>query len=167
MIISGAVGVGKTTVAYEVRLRLRDAGISHVLIDDEFALFYPYPDGDPRGEVVRIQALAALSKIYARAGVERLIIARAVEDSSAVAAIVRAVPGAAPEIYQLVAPLDIISERIETKRVPSARDWCVERAAELITLWHDNPLDATIIDSRDRSPSAVADEIVAHSQWLG
>ena len=60
MVITGAVGVGKTTVAYEVRLRLKSAGVSHVLIDDEFVLFSPYAADDPGGERVRLAALRAL-----------------------------------------------------------------------------------------------------------
>jgi hypothetical protein len=76
MVITGAVGVGKTTVAYEVRLRLRDSGVPHVLLDDEFGLFQPYPPDDPDGEKIRTEALGALWSVYNRVGVERLVLAR-------------------------------------------------------------------------------------------
>lgn len=64
MVITGAVGVGKTTVAYEVRLRLKAANVPHALIDDEFALFHPYAPDDPNGERVRNNALRSLWQIY-------------------------------------------------------------------------------------------------------
>ena len=64
MVITGAVGVGKTTVAYEVRLQLKAANVPHALIDDEFALFHPYAPDDPNGERVRNNALRSLWQIY-------------------------------------------------------------------------------------------------------
>ena len=57
--ISGPVEAGKTTVAYEVSLRLRIADVSHVVLDDEFGLFFPRPLCDPDGENVRNHVLAA------------------------------------------------------------------------------------------------------------
>ena len=82
LVITGAVGVGKTTVSYEVRLQLRDAGVSCVLIDDEFALFHPHPTEDPTGRQTSTRALASLWDIYRDVGVERLLLATVLESSS-------------------------------------------------------------------------------------
>jgi RecA/RadA recombinase len=82
LVITGAVGVGKTTVSYEVRLQLRDAGVSCVLIDDEFALFHPRPAKDPIGTQTSTRALASLWLVYQEAGIERVILASMLESSS-------------------------------------------------------------------------------------
>ena len=73
------MGVGKTTVSYEVRLQLRDAGVSCVLIDDEFALFHPRATEDPTGRHTSTRALASLWNVYREVGMERLLLASVIE----------------------------------------------------------------------------------------
>ena len=166
MVITGAVGVGKTTVAYEVRLRLKAADVSHVLIDDEFGLFHPYSSDDPDGERLRIDALGSLWQVYRKARVERLILARVISDSATLDKIATAIPGAEIDLYWLVAPMPVIEQRISGRQVPTAYAWCVERASELMEQWAQNPLDATVIETESRSIPEIADEIVAQSGWL-
>lgn len=167
MVITGAVGVGKTTVSYEVRLRLKSAGVSHVLIDDEFALFSPYAPDDPGGERVRSDALRALWQIYRAPKVVRVILARVVPDRETLDEIEAAIPGAEIDLYFLAAPMPVIEERIRSKQVPTAYDWCVWQASELTSHWEATPLDAKIVESGSRTPWEIAEEIVRRSGWLG
>jgi predicted kinase len=161
MLISGAVGVGKTTVAYEVRLRLKDANVSHVFIDDEFALFHPHAADDPHGERVRNAALASLWEVYRNANVQRLILARAIADAETLVQVAAAIPEAEIDLYWLVAPLDVIEERIRRREVPTAYASCVQRAAELLEQWGRAPLAARVIETASKSTSEIAYEIVA------
>jgi hypothetical protein len=166
LLLTGAVGVAKTTVSYELRLRLREADVSHVLIDDEFGLVYPHPAHDPLGEDLRTQALGALWAVYQRGGVERVVIARTIEDAAALQRVEHAIPNAQLQVYWLVAPLETIYERIEGKGVPSARTWCEQRAAELVDGWERAPLDASRVETDGRTPPEVAAEIAERSGWL-
>lgn len=163
--MTGAVGVGKTTVAYEVRLRLAAAGVRHVMIDDEFALFHPRAHNDSRGERVRTDALRALWSVYANEGINRLVLSRVVESPEDLARIRSAIPDAEIQVFWLVASLETLAERIRGKGVPTAQAWCLQRAAELLEVWDARPLDATIIDASTRDPTDIAAEIVTKSGW--
>jgi hypothetical protein len=165
--ITGAVGVGKTTVSYEVRLQLRDAGVSCVFIDDEFALFHPRPSEDPTGRQTSTRALASLWNVYREAGMERLLLATVVESSADLDRIREAVPGAQIQVFLLVAPVSRVAERIRAQQVPTALQWCLDRSKSLIETWDREPLaHAQVIDADDPSPVEVAAEIVSRSGWL-
>lgn len=160
------MGAGKTTVAYEVSIKLRAAATSHVVIDDELALFFPRPSDDPTGEHLRTEALRSLWRTYAAAGVERIVLARALEDEAALVALREAIPDAEITVFILDASLATLYERIDQKGVPSARDWCRKRASELLAAWTSEPLDVQIVQTNGRSPADVAAEIVSRSGWL-
>jgi hypothetical protein len=167
LVITGAVGAGKTTVSYEVRLQLRDAGVSCVLIDDEFALFHPRPTEDPTGKRTSTLALASLWNVYREAGIERLLLASVLESSADLERICEAVPGADTQVFLLMAPLSTIEQRIRAQQVPTALEWCLGRSKSLIERWEQEPLaHAQVIDADDPLPAEIAAEIVARSGWL-
>jgi hypothetical protein len=167
MVITGAVGVGKTTVSYEVRLQLLDAGVSCVLIDDEFALFHPRRADDPTGKRTSTRALASLWNVYRQAGIERLLLASVLESSADLERICEAVPGADIQVFLLVAPLSTIEQRIRAQQVPTALEWCLDRSKSLIERWGQEPLaQAQLIDAGDPQPAEIAAEIVSRSGWL-
>lgn len=164
--ITGAVGVGKTTIAYEVSLLLREADVSHAVIDDEFALFFPRPRSDPDGESLRLAVLRTVWAQYAAAGVERLVLARAFENADAIDSLVHALPEANVQLFWLTADIETLHRRIEQKGVPSARDWCNRRATEQIMTWAAHPLPGSQVPTAGRDPREVAADLVARSGWL-
>jgi broad-specificity NMP kinase len=160
LVITGAVGVGKTTVSYEVRLQLRDAGVSCVLIDDEFALFDPRATEDPTGRQTSTRALASLWNIYRDVGMERLLLASVIESSADLDRIRDAVPGADIQVFLLTASLSTLAERIRAQQVPTA-------LPSLVETWEREPLaHSQVIDADDARPVEIAAEIVSRSGWL-
>jgi adenylylsulfate kinase-like enzyme len=166
LLLTGAVGVGKTTVSYEVRLRLAQADVRHVLIDDEFALVHPHPIDDLLGERVRARALRALWAIYEDAGIDRLVLSRVIESDGDLEQIRSAIPDADVQVYWLVAPFEVLAERIRSKGVPTAEEGCLNRAADLLQIWDSNPIRAQVVDTVGRSVPDIADEVVTKSGWL-
>ena len=82
LIISGSMGSGKTTVLGEASDLLAEAGIAHAAIDlDHLGNMHP-PQGQ-YGDALMFANLAAVWPIYAAAGAERLLVARVVEEQSA------------------------------------------------------------------------------------
>ena len=161
------MGVGKTTVSYEVRLQLRDAGVSCVLIDDEFALFHPRATEDPTGRQTSTRALASLWNVYREVGMERLLLASVIESSADLDRIREAVPGADIQVFLLTASLSTLAERIRAQQVPTALRWCLDRSKSLVETWEREPLaHAHVIDADDPRPVEIATEIVSRSGWL-
>ncbi len=161
------MGVGKTTVSYEVRLQLRDAGVSCVLIDDEFALFHPHRTEDPTGRQTSTRALASLWNVYREVGIERLLLATVLESSSDLDRIRQAVPGADIQVFLLTAPFSTIAQRIRAQQVPTALQWCLDRSKSLVERWEQEPLAHTeVIDADTSPPAEIAAEIVSRSGWL-
>src|SRR5437899_10227382 len=74
IIVTGPVGVGKTTVAQEMGLLLLDAKVPHATVDfDQLTACYPRPADDDRwGTKLGLLNLAALWKNYERSGARRL-----------------------------------------------------------------------------------------------
>jgi hypothetical protein len=166
LLVTGAVGVGKTTVGYEVRLRLAAAGVRHVMIDDEFSLFHPHANDDPKGERLRTQALRSLWSVYEGAGFSRLLLTRVIEWDADLDRVRAAIPDSEIHMFWLVAPFETLAERIRGKGVSTAQEWCLQRAAELVKIWTNRPPEATRIETMGRDPRDIGSEIVAKSGWL-
>ena len=77
IIVTGPVGVGKTTVAEEMGMLLLAAKVPHATVDfDQLTACYPRPADDDRwGTKLGLMNLAALWKNYERSGARRLLLA--------------------------------------------------------------------------------------------
>ncbi|KIF73003.1 hypothetical protein QR77_01320 [Streptomyces sp. 150FB] len=74
LLIGGRAGVGKTTVAWEVSVLLREEEISHCLVEGDFMdHIHPAPAGDPHRSAITERNLAAVWANYAALGQHRLI----------------------------------------------------------------------------------------------
>lgn len=72
VVISGAGGVGKSTVAFEMSQQLQAEGVDQALVDtDELDRIFPVPRDVPR---IAEQNLRAVWEAFAEEGVRRLIL---------------------------------------------------------------------------------------------
>jgi hypothetical protein len=69
-------------------------------------------------------------------------------------------------VVTLSAPLTIIHQRIDSRAVPTAAEWCRARTDELLALWSDEPLTGETVDVGSRSATDAAAEITRLSGWL-
>src|SRR5688500_12076589 len=80
-VITGPVGVGKTSVASAISDLLGDAGRAHALIDmDWLRSCHPAPPDDPFHTALGIDNLARVWAGYRGAGAERLVLVDVVEE---------------------------------------------------------------------------------------
>ena len=167
LLLTGTVGVGKTTTADAVGDRLRELGVAHAVVDlDELRRCWPAPADDPFHTALTLANLAALSRAYRDAGAERLVLAGVCESRSDRERHAEAV-GAPLQVVRLLASADVVAPRLRTRHVddPEGLAWHLHRRGEL-----DAALDAADVadsavrvDGLDRR--AVAGAVLAVAGW--
>jgi hypothetical protein len=109
LLITGAVGVGKTTVTDEASWLLGQAGIPHAMAD--LAVIggcWPTPSDDKWNEELIHRNLACMWVNFQRAGAGRLLLCRVLEARSLLTRTTEAVPGAVITVVRLRAPLEAV-----------------------------------------------------------
>lgn len=166
LVLSGPVGVGKTTVAEEASNLLVEQGISHTLIDlDALAETYPRPADDPFHKELALRNLRDVWKNCRKAGSRNLIVPRVIEDRADLAAVARCIPRSRPVLCRLRADRDTLVARIRRRELGSGLAWHEARALELArTLDMTGPADF-VVETDGRSVADIASEIVPRVDW--
>jgi gluconate kinase len=167
-IVTGPVGVGKTTVADEMGYALRDANVPHATVDfDRLTACYPRPAEDDRwGNGIGLTNLAALWKNYQAAGARRLLIACVIEKRSDLDGFREAVPGADILVVRLRATPDTLQARVRKRSHGTGMEWDLNRAVELAALMDAQPVEDMLVDTEDRDPPTIARDILQRAGWL-
>ena len=166
LLISGAMGSGKTTVLSEASDLLKEADVSHAAIDLDW-LSIMHPSSGQHSERLMFANLAAVWSAYAAAGAERLLIARVVENRSELQRYRNAVPGAEPVVCRLTASLDTMQSRLRVREPGMFQAEAVARAAALDdVLGRARAEDFTVDNGDGRSITDVAREVLAGAGWL-
>ena len=115
LVVTGPVGVGKTSVAMAASEALDRAGIAHCLIDlDWLRWCHPSPQDDPFHIALGLRNLAAVWREYRSEGARYLLLVDVVEQQAEqVAAYRTAVPGADVLVVRLRASSPTIHRRLE------------------------------------------------------
>lgn len=167
LIVTGPVGVGKTTVAEEMGYQLAAAEVPHATVDfDTLTACYPRPaDDDAWGTKLGLRNLAALWKNYQHAGARRLLIARVIESRSELDGFRNAVPGAHIVVVRLRARPETLQARVR-QRSQGDMKWHLDRAVELAVQMDARPVEDFLVETEDREPSTIAREILERAGWL-
>lgn len=160
IILSGPVGVGKTTVSEELSGVLETDGIGHTLVDlDGLSKTYPRPKGDKFGEQI---ALKNLTDVWSNArglGVKNLIIARVVETRASAERIAAAVGASTQFIIQLNASNTTLLARVRRREIGAARTWHEQRALELSSKMRSSDVADIQLDTDGKTATEIANEI--------
>jgi adenylylsulfate kinase len=131
LVITGAVGAGKSTVGSAAAALLHDAGMPHALVDlEQIERCWPVPDDDPWNERIIHKNLAAVWANFAEAGAHPLIVCRVLEARSLLEQIRVAVPGADITVVRLHVPPAELHARIR-HREEGDPTWYLEAATYL------------------------------------
>jgi len=105
--LCGPPGVGKTTLAWGIRTRLRDAGVAVAYVDiDQLGMCYPEQDSDPVRYRLKARNLASVVTNFAADGATCVVVSGIVAPAYRVA-----VPGAALTLCRLRADRDELVRR--------------------------------------------------------
>lgn len=163
LVLTGSVGVGKSTVADAVSELLQwDHGIPHALANlDAFRRASPAPEDDPFHMALGFRNLAAVWGNYRAAGARCLVVDSVMEDGSDVAGLCGAVPGAHVFLARLVAPLEVIHARLRHRETSAeSLRWHLERSAHLVRAMADKGVGDAVVDTAGRDPAAIARTVV-------
>ena len=160
ILLSGPVGVGKTSVAEELSGLLERDQIAHTFIDlDGLSKTYPRPDGDPFGEQM---ALRNLRDVWANArdlGVKILILARVIESREGAQRIAQAVGAADSQIIQLNARDETLLDRVRRRETGIGRAWHEDRALALSSQLRGSGLAHHEIETDAKTVAEIAREV--------
>lgn len=166
-IISGSVGVGKSTVGSEVSEILEAKGIPHTFIDfDQLSYTYPRSADDRWGSKLALMNLRDVWTNCLQFGSRNLVIASVVEDTAAVDDFRGAIANSKVTTFQLSANVTTLQSRVRKREVGSGLNWHLNRTVELAQILSGKavPCDRRI-ETEDRAVIEVANEIVESVAW--
>ena len=162
IVLSGPVGVGKSTVANEVSDLLSSAGVPHALIDfDALTACYPHSPGDRFGNGIGCANLAHVWRNARSCGARCLVMARVVETEGELEGFRDAVPGADIVVVRLTASPPVLAERVRLRERGHGLEWHLQRATELARILEQAAIEDYRIQTDGRTVSDIAREIVA------
>lgn len=167
LILTGPVGVGKTTVGRQVSVVLERRGIPHAFIDiDALTETFPRPPNDPFGQRLAMRNLHDVWANSVAAGAKNLVLARVVETIENVEEIQDAVAGPTPIVCQLGADDATLVQRVRTREVGSEREWHEARTLELARSLAGTNLADFHLDTDGLPVSDIAEAICDRVNWL-
>ena len=166
LILSGPIGVGKSTVGDEVSVFLTRQDVPHTFVDlDALAQTFPRPADDPYGSRLALQNLADLWRNCYAAGARNIIVARVVETVEELKGIVAAIPNSRATLCHLRADKTALQDRVKKREVGSLLDWHLKRTQELaLSLERTSPFDFAI-ETSGHTPPVIAQEIFERMNW--
>ncbi|MDP9380008.1 MAG: AAA family ATPase [Chloroflexota bacterium] len=166
MLITGPVGVGKTTVASEVSELLDAAGVAHGLVDvDALRWCYPRHPGDRFRIGLAMKNLAAVWGNFREYGAERLVLADVVESREELQRYREAIPGAEILVVRLRASPETLAARLRVRELGMALDRHLRRASELADLMECNRVEDILVDTDGKGAPECARVILSFSEW--
>jgi hypothetical protein len=163
LVVSGSMGAGKTTMLGELSDLLTAERVAHAAIDlDWLGLVYV---ANPPADLA-FRNLAAVWPNYAALGVERLLLALAVESASEVEQIRAATGGDLVTVCRLRASISVMQERVRLREPGMLQSHFVRRVSDLEARLDSANLADFEVSNERRSLSVVAREILVRARWL-
>ena len=168
LLITGPVGVGKTSVAEAVGDLLAGAAIPHAVIDlDWLACYWPSPTDDPFNFALELRNLRSLARNYLDAGADRMVLAGVVESRAGRERYAEAI-GVDLAVCRLSADLAVIRQRLIQRHGSGDDDglrWHLRRSREL-----EQILDLAGVEdftvTTDRPVADVAKAVATATGWV-
>ena len=155
LLLTGPVGVGKSTIGLQVARLLREAGVPGAFVDLAWiGEAWPAPPDDPWNERLTHRNLAALWANFRDAGATRLVVCRVLEARSLLRHLSSSVPDAIITVVRLRAPVERLHERIRAR--DAEPDWFLQAASYLAPALEAAHVEDFVVDNDGRPPREVA-----------
>ncbi|MEU5188999.1 hypothetical protein AB0G83_17880 [Streptomyces klenkii] len=169
LLITGTVGVGKTSAADLLGDLLSDAGVPHAVMDlDRLCQSWPAPEDDPFNAGLLLRNLRALTANYLDAGVRRLVLAGVAENTADLDGYQAAI-GMPLTVCRLTADLPVVHSRLRSRHEadndPESLPWHLERAGQLHQILDQADIADFAIDTTHVPLPAIASAILKTAGW--
>lgn len=165
LVVTGSMGAGKTAVLGEASDLLTLFNVAHAAVDLDGLGMYHLPR--PAAPDCAFQNLAAVWRNYAAAGIDRLLIAEAMESAADRDRLHDAIPDAEIVVCRLRAALATMQQRVRVRESGMLRERYVARVATLDARLDAAGLEDFSVDTEGRGITDVAREMLARGGWLG
>ncbi|MBC9713824.1 hypothetical protein H9Y04_14730 [Streptomyces sp. TRM66268-LWL] len=167
VLLTGTVGVGKTSVADAVGDRLAEAGVPHGVVDlDRLCQVWPAPEGDPFNSRALLRNLRAVAVTYLDGGARRLVLAGVAEDQGEVRELTEAV-GVPLTVCRLEVELAVVHDRLRARHAgdPAGLRWHLDRSGELAGILDAAQVADCSVDATHRPVAEVAEAVLRAVGW--
>jgi hypothetical protein len=165
LIITGTMGAGKTAVLGEASDILALRQIIHAAIDLD-ALGVAHLPSATRSDGVMYDNLRSIYGNYAALGVQRFLVARAIEDGAQLELCRATIPAANVVVCRLTASIEAMKRRVETRDLGMMQHEYVARVAKLNLILDRARLENFAVINEQRSLSDVAYEMLVKAGWI-
>ena len=166
LLITGTVGVGKSTIGREVCRVLSDRQEPNAFVDlDQLSGCWPRPADDPFNTRLTAENFGCVTANFASAGAQSVVAAGVIETEAVLDLYERAV-GRAITVVRLIAPASVVDERLRHRHRddPNGLAWYLERARVLDAILDASPVAVRVVDATS-SPRAVAHSVLGATGW--
>jgi cytidylate kinase len=165
LIITGTMGAGKTTVLGEASDILALRHIPHAAIDLD-ALGLAHLPAGASNDSVMYRNLESVCKNYASHGVNRLLLARAMEDRIELELCRAIVSATNTVVCRLTANIETMQQRVKMRELGVSQREYIARVAKLDVILDRARLEDFTVASENRSPTDVAHETLVKAGWI-
>lgn len=159
------MGAGKTSVLAEASDILTLRQIAHAAIDVDALGLAHLPSG-VRNDAVIYGNLRAVCENYAALGVQRFLLARAMEDRDQLELCRDIVPATNTMVCRLTASIATMKQRVKLRETGLSQREYVARVAKLNVILDRVQLEDFAVTNEYRSLTDVALEVLIKAEWI-
>jgi len=165
LLVTGTVGSGKTTLAYEIGDLLSEMKLGNAVLDLD-ALTAQWPPSSRWNADLMFENLALLWPNYRAHGATHLVLAHVLEDGTEKERYCAAVPGAVLTTVRVVAAEHLRLERLTGRMPPGpSLEWHLHRTIELEAILAQAALEDFAVENGERPIRALAQEVMRLAGW--
>jgi len=165
LIITGTMGAGKTAVLGEASDILAQRQIVHAAIDLD-ALGLAHLPSAAFSDSVMYDNLRSICGNFAALGVQRFLLARAIEDEAQLKLCREIIPAANTVVCRLVASIEAMKRRVRMRELGISQREYVARVAKLNAILDRARLEDFAVRNEDRPLTEVAIDVLVQAGWI-
>jgi adenylylsulfate kinase len=166
ILLTGTVGSGKKSVAIEIGEFLERGDAPYALVDlDWLAWLRPAPASLVTPRSALAENLSLIWRTFRAAGVERLVLARFLEDRAQLDALRGALPGVELVVVRLVAPAGLVERRLHARDSGFQLTQHLAETAAFAVRGAQVALEDAVVANGERPLGDVAADVLSAAGW--